>query len=407
MQLLRSGVTATMHNHTLLNPAEPEAEFNATIAAYGRTGIRVAFAPQLITNDNVFVYGDNDAFVASLPEPVRRLAQGIRQRSTALSLERYLAAVAHLCQRHAADPRVHIMHGPLAPQWVDDEALTALKADARENNIPIHIHVQQTRLQKLHGLKTYGKTLLAHMDDIGFLGPEVTCGHCVWITAEDIDLLAERGCGVTNHVSCNLRVRNGICPAHALLRRGVPVAIGIDDKGLADSRDFIEEMRLVSKLNRNPSHRLDSDHLTTADVFTMGTVNGARALGWEGRCGRIAKGLQADLTLVDLGRIRAPFTWSGHRMTDLLLYRGRASDVDTVMVGGEILLENGRFTRLDPEEVLARLRESMPADYDRRWAENNRLAPELRRHITDWFAPWYEELEAETPDPFFYLNGRR
>ncbi len=89
------------------------------------------------------------------------------------------------------------MHGPLSPQWVTDDVLQEIKKHAQEEKMRIHIHTLQTQLQKLYGIKKYGKSLVGHLDDIGFLGENVTCGHCVWLSDEDINILANTKTSVT------------------------------------------------------------------------------------------------------------------------------------------------------------------------------------------------------------------
>ncbi|MBW2058215.1 MAG: amidohydrolase family protein [Deltaproteobacteria bacterium] len=404
IKLIESGVTTTMHNHDLVNADEYYDEFSTTIRAYLESGLRLAFAPTLITQ-NVFVYGDNEAFLTSLPRPTRQLCGRILRRIGRFDLREYLKAVTDL--RNAYDSqRVRIMHGPLSPQWVADEALVEVKNHAAAHAMRIHIHTLQTQLQKLYGLNRYGKSLLEHLHDLAFLGENVTCGHCVWLSERDIALLSETGTSVTHHPSCNLRVRNGIAPVFALLRKGVVVGIGMDDKELGDDKDFIEEMRVASKLHRLASHRLDSEHLLPVDCFRMGTRYGASVLGFSDITGTLEKGKQADIVLLDLKRMSEPFVYPDHSPIDLLIYRGRAADVDTVLVGGEIILKNRRLTRLDREEVIRKLRESLPKRYAEEFRENNKPFADLKRAVAGYFDPWYEDMERIEKAPYYLMNNR-
>jgi cytosine/adenosine deaminase-related metal-dependent hydrolase len=387
LRLLECGVSVTMHNHNLATEEEPLEEMAHILQAYRDAGIRVAFAPTL-TDRNPFVYGDNEGFAAGLPADLRSWCRARVERSARFGPAQYFRAVESLHREHSG-PRTVILHGPLAPQWVSDEALQEVRRRAAALGQRIHIHVLQTALQRLYGERTYGKSLVAHLEDLGFLGPEVTCGHCVWISAEDIALFARRGVSVTHHPACNLRVRSGLAPVPAMLAAGLSVAIGMDEKELGDDKDYLEELRLAAKLHRLNDLRLDSPALSSAELLAMGTENGARMLGFGAQVGRLAPGLQADVVLLRTRRMREPWTLPDHDPRDLLLYRGRACDVDTVLVAGEVLLAGGRPTQLDREEVQRKLREAVPADYAQRYRSANEPVTRLRRHIAAWFEPWW------------------
>jgi 5-methylthioadenosine/S-adenosylhomocysteine deaminase len=371
VQLLAGGVTTTMHNHGLVDPGEYEREFVAVLEAYQRCGVRVAFAPGLST-ENVFTYGDDKEFIATLPPELRGLCRGILKRSALFGEKEYFRSVRRL---HAdfTGSNVQIMHGPVSPQWVREEALQQIRNDADELDIRVHTHVQQTQLQKLYGLKRYGKSLIAYLADLGFLAKDVTCGHCVWISEEDIDLLCRFGASVTHHPGCNLRVRNGISPVFELMQRGVVVAIPC---------------------------------LSSRDIFRMGTRNGAAVLGFDGWVGTLHRGKRADMVLLDLEAISEPYAYEGHDPLDLLLYRGNKNHIRTVLVDGEVLLDQGKFTRIDREEVIRKLRESIPADYKQRFDEANRPMPALRRAIARHFDPWYAEIEEWEKRPYYFMNNR-
>jgi len=239
LALLENGVTTTMHNHGLVNPVAYEDEFAKLIKAYSDAGVRVALAPTLNT-ENVFIYGDNETFIASLSPELQELCSRILKNMARFGEKEYFDAVEKLHNEYSS-AKMHIFHGPVSPQWVRDEALREIKKQALQRSMRIHIHTQQTQLQYHYGLKRYGKTLLAHLGNMGFLRPDVTCGHCVWLSREDIDILARTGAFVTHHPACNLRVRNGISPVFELLSHGVRVALGMDEKEFADDKDYIAE----------------------------------------------------------------------------------------------------------------------------------------------------------------------
>ncbi|MBN2553864.1 MAG: amidohydrolase family protein [Spirochaetales bacterium] len=404
LQLLQGGVTTTMHNHGLVDPKGYAEEFESVLAAYRRCGLRVAFAPSLST-ENVFTYGEDGKFVENLPPELRGLCQQILAGSAVFGEKEYFESVRRLHSKHTG-AQVQILHGPVSPQWVRREALERIREEASELGIRIHTHVQQTRLQQLYGLRRFGKSLITYMADIGFLAGDVTCGHCVWITEQDIETLRRCGASVTHHPGCNLRVRNGISPVFELERRAVTVAIGMDEKELDDDKDYLAELRLAARLHRLSSHRLDSPCLSSRDIFRMGTSNGAMVLGFDGWVGTLQRGKRADAVLIDLEAVCEPFTYEGHDPLDLLLYRAKGAHVRTVMVDGEVLVEGGQFTRIDREEVVRKLREAIPEDYGEQFETRNRLMGRLRREIAEHFRPWHEEIEGRETDPFYHMNSR-
>ena len=402
MRLLKSGVTTTMYNHTV-PPEKCQEDICSAINAYLEAGIRVAFAPTL-ANQNTMVYEKNDEFVRSLPSSVRLVAEKYLHREAIFNEAVYFETIARLIEDFQSG-YIKIIHGPLAPQWCRDETLEAIRKSATKLGIRIHIHVLQTLLQKLYGLRKYGKSLLEHLYDLGFLGSDVTCGHAVWLTERDIELLAETGASTTHHPSCNLRISNGISPVFYLLQKGIKVGIGIDDKGLSDDSDFIEEMRLASKLNRISTHYLESHHIQPKDCFRMGTDYGAEILGFSQVAGTIQKGKKADIVLIDLNRIGEPFLYPEHNAIDALIYRGRNSDVDTVVVGGEILVRNCEFTKIDQEEVRRKLQESISFEISE-VAHRRELMRELKKHTVLHFKDWYQDIDKLDFGPYYWMNNR-
>ena len=202
VRLLKSGVTTTMHNHILKDMVKYDEEFDQAIEAYLNAGMRVQFNPG-VRNSNPFVYGDNAAFLDTLPPKMkealtRPLPEG------ALTGENFVRATKDLHKR-ANGPACKVGFGPLAPQWATDDLLMDVRRAADDLNVPIHVHAVQSIYQKLYGLKHLGKTLIAHMNDIGFLGKGLVIGHCVWPTEHDIEFMAKTETAVTHHPSCNLR----------------------------------------------------------------------------------------------------------------------------------------------------------------------------------------------------------
>jgi cytosine/adenosine deaminase-related metal-dependent hydrolase len=401
IRLLKSGVTTTMHNHTALNdPAAYRREFEEALGAYGDAGIRVQFNPG-VRNANLFVYGDNKAFLETLPEKLRAVL-ATPPPAGSLSGDNYVQAVKDLHERFDG-PMSKIGFGPMAPQWCTDELLLRVRRAADELQVPIHVHAAQSIFQKIYGLEFLGKTLVQHMHDIGFLGRGLVIGHSVWPTEKDVDLLAKTGTGVTHHASCNLRVRNGIAPVYDMVQAGVRVGLGLDGKSINDDDDMIQEMKLCCLLHRLPSLELDSPHLSSRQVFKMVTETNAALLGYDRKLGRIEPGRFADLVLLDYQKMCHPSVDVSHDPVDVLLYRGKGAHVHTVMVNGRVVVEAGNVLTVDEDAIAARLAEaaSRPrTDKEKDWIEG---MDQLRQHVVRYFEGWPKKV---TTKPYFQINSK-
>ena len=400
VRLLKSGVTTTMHNHILKDPTAYQSEFEEGLRAYSDAGIRAQFNPG-VRNANPFIYGDNKAFLEALPEKLRAILTA-PPPSGSLSGENFVEAVKDLHKR-SDRPMSKIGFGPLAPQWCTDELLLQIRLAAEALQAPIHVHAVQSVFQKIYGLKFLGESLVRHMHDIGFLGRGVVIGHCVWPTEKDIGLLAKTGTGVTHHPSCNLRVRNGISPAYHMLQAGVRVGLGLDGKSINDDDDMIQEMKVCCLLHRIPSLELDSPHMSARDVFKMTTENNAALLGYGRELGRLEPGRFADLALLDYQKMCHPFVDPSHDPISVLLYRGKGTHVDTVMVNGRIVVEGGKILTIDEEAIVTRLAEAASRPRTEREQVLVQVMDELKNHVIRYYEGWPQKVK---PKAYFAVNSR-
>src|SRR5207248_10355111 len=164
-----------------------------------------------------------------------------------------------------------------------------------------------------------GTTAVQYLADLGLLGPQLTIGHGVWLTDADIDLVASTGTMVCHNASSNLRLRSGVAPLNPLLARGVRVALGLDEAGINDDRDMLQEMRLVLRAHRVPG--IGDEVPTMAQVFRMASIGGARTTGFGELIGTIAEGKAADLSLIDWKQISYPYLDDEMPMLDAVIQR--------------------------------------------------------------------------------------
>jgi cytosine/adenosine deaminase-related metal-dependent hydrolase len=399
-RLLKCGVTGTMHNMLLPDTTGFEKKYDDLLSAYRDAGMRVLFCPA-ISNNNPYVYGDNDRVLKGLSEKSRNILTAPRPAG-ALTAENYVEVVRNLhSQYHGSMSRIGF--GPVSPQWSTKELLLEICQAAERMGALIHTHALQTIFQKIYPLKYFDQTLIEYMEGLGLLGHNVVIGHCVYPTESDIDLLAKTGTGVTHHPSCNLRVRNGIAPAHHMMQAGVRVGIGIDSKGINDDEDFIQEMKICYLLQRIASLELDSPYLSARQILQMGTEIGAALIGYGNELGRLEPGRYADMVLLDYKEMCRPFVDSSHDPIDTLLYRGKGQHVHTVIVNGQIVVEAGRLLTLDEEAIGERL--ASAASRPRTETEKGKVQAmdELKTQVMRYYQSWPEEVEFA---PYFIVNSR-
>ena len=400
VRLLRSGVTATMHNHLFSRAIPYEEEIQQAIRAYEDTGLRVLFCPA-IGNRNPFVYGNNEGFLTSLPRSLQELLTS-SPRQSALNPEDYVKVVKDLHTDHRTS-MCHIGFGPLGPQWCTRDLLCQIKKEAEDSGIRIFIHALETSLQKTFGLQDLGKTLVRFMFDMGLLGPNLVIGHCVWPSQEDLQLLAGTCTGVTHHPSSNLRLQSGIAPVSAMLQTGIRVGLGLDGQGINDNDDFIQEMKLCFLLHRLSSLELDSYYPSSREIFRMATEDNAVLLGYGQELGRLEPCRFADLVLLDFGEMRYPFIYEAQDPIDVLFYRGKGSHVHTVMVNGKVIVEGGKVLNVDEEALAMCLAEAASRPRTRKEDVLVAALEELKRHIASYYKGWSDRVAHR---PYYSINSR-
>ncbi len=388
MRLIESGVTTAMHCHSLRGPNH-EQDVARAIRGYEESGVRVAFALG-IKNQNQFVYSDDQQFLDSLPPSVA--AKGRKYLALAtIPEEEYFALFDRLHKQYnKTSSRVKIFHGPLGSTWCSDELLIRIKQSALNYQTGIHSHLLETISQEMYALKQYGKTYVEHLNDIGFLGPEVSFAHCVWVSDTDIELLAESGTTVCHNPGSNLRTGGGIAPINRMLEKGVNVALGTDNISLNDDDDILQDLRLCANLQHLPG--LGKPSPSPGQLFRMVTTNGAKATMFLNDIGTIEKGKRADLVLINLENITQPYLDPEIDIENAFLCKGSSSDVDTVLIDGEIVLRDGKHTKISKAEVISQLQESLiearkSGDIEERRLFSRELYPYVYQFYQKWNPP--------------------
>jgi 5-methylthioadenosine/S-adenosylhomocysteine deaminase len=256
-----------------------------------------------------------------------------------------------LIEKWKEDPLVTIAVEPHSPYLCSPELLKKASKIALDNHIPLILHLSETKNEVEQIQKRYGKTPVRHMADMGVLTPNLLACHCVALTEEDMDLLHQFDVKVAHNPESNMKLASGVAPIPKLLARGVCVGIGTDGCASNNNLDMFLEMDTAAKL-----HKVNSGDPTVMDAKTtlkMCTIDSARALGLSDSIGSLEPAKKADLIVIDT---KKPHLTPMYHPESHLVYAARGSDVDSVIINGKILMENGKLNFMDIEKVMENVR---------------------------------------------------
>lgn len=347
IEALRTGAT-TLVDDLIVGPILHREHVHAALQAYEDIGLRALLAPglnDLATHDTVPFARE------SMPPDLLRLIESKPKTPPAeiMSFVRDLAK-----DRHPKSRRVGIAISPSAPQRCTQPHLLAVRRLADDFDLPIIVHVHETRLQVVTGHLFYGCTMIEYLERIGFLRPGVSLIHAVWLTPRDVDLLAASDATVQHNPVSNLSLGSGICPVRALLQAGVNVSLGTDSCASSFTASMLKTLNAAALVN-NIRGADPNDWITANEAFSAATIGGARALGFGDSLGAVEVGRTADLTLWRLDSIA--FTPPGDPLRQLV-YCETGSGLDAVLVDGELVMEQGKFVRIDEGAILQEARDT-------------------------------------------------
>jgi len=403
-EMIESGITTIQHLHSRANGdvERVHAAANDVLRAYGDVGMRVSYSFGL-RDQNRTVYESDEAFLGRLPPDLAADAAALIDAQGAISLEDNFALFESLHGEHSSKDRVRIQLAPANLHWCSDKALALARDCAEKHRVPLHMHLLETRYQKDYARRRGGGTAVSHLRDMGLLGPQMTLGHGVWLNEADIDLLAETGTLLCHNASSNLRLRSGVAPLNACMQRGVTVGLGLDDCSINDDRSMLQEMRVALKVHRVPG--MDDNVPTPAEIFRMATEHGARTTPFGTSIGTLEAGKAADMVVMNWKHIAYPYLDADVPIVDALVHLARTSGVESVIIGGDPVLRDGRFTRVNKEEALEALAASLRVPLRPHEAKRREVATRLFPHIRQFYADegYLEEREGV---PFYHMNSR-
>ena len=352
-EMLASGVTTVQHIHGWMAGGYDavHAAASKVLGAYRQVGMRASYC-YAVREQNRLVYEADEDFCARLPQP---LAGQLREhlKAQAMPFSDFMALFEALKSENEGQRLTRIQLAPANLHWCSDDALLALDEAARRHGVPMHMHLLETAYQKEYAHRRTGKTALRHLHDLGVLGPHLTLGHGVWLTAEDVDIAAETGTCICHNCSSNFRLRSGVAPLNLYEAKGMTVGMGLDEAGINEDRDMLQELRLVLRAHRTPG--MDDSVPTCPQVLRMATEHGAKTTAFGESIGRLDPGRFFDAVLINWRKATYPYQDPDIPVLDALMQRAKTGAVDAVFVDGEIVYADGRFTKVDRDAVLAEI----------------------------------------------------
>ncbi len=272
-----------------------------------------------------------------------------------------------------------VVYSTSAPQRCTDQYLLAALDMAEKYDLPMHTHILETRMQLATGPAFYGKSIVQHIKDIGFLTDRLTIAHGVWMDEADMEAIEQAGASVAHNPVSNLKLGSGIMPLRKMLKHHINVVLGTDGMSSNDGYSIFETMKFAALLQKV----MDPEYQSWADAKTilkLAIQTPARSLRREEELGCLAVGKAADISIINLKtEAFTPF----NDVYKHLVYCEDGSDVETVISNGKFLMENRILLNVDEQALIDEL-QAMTAEFQNRFkktAEEN-----------DWLMPYVDKI---------------
>ena len=319
------------------------AEMKHVSADYVRAGTLLACAEML--RGGITCFNDMYFFPESAVEAA--LAAGMRSSHGIIVFEfpsaygsdapDYLRKGLEVRDRYGEHDLVSFCLAPHAPYTVSDASFRQVRTLAAELDLPVHLHLHETRGEIERSLAEHGVRPLERMQRLGVVGPNLIAVHAVHLDPGEIDLLARHGASVAHCPSSNLKLASGFAPVQAMLAKGVNVALGTDGAASNNRLDMFQEMRTAALLAKGASG--DALAMPAHAALHAATLGGAKALCLDATIGSIVAGKAADLIAIDM---RAPELSPCYDIASHLVYAAGREHVSHVWVAGALRVDEGK-----------------------------------------------------------------
>ncbi len=246
---------------------------------------------------------------------------------------------------NSADGRIKVFVEIHSVYMFNENTLRNAAQLAKQLNTGIHIHLLETVSEVESSKKDYGMTSIEICRETGVLDVPVMAAHCVHLTDSDLRIMKEKNASMVHNPTSNLKLGSGIARVPEMMDMGINVCLGTDGAASNNNLNMFEEMNIAAILHKGVA--MNPQLMKAQEVLKMGTVNGARAIGFDDT-GILSEGMKADIILVDTDK---PHFYPKNDPMAMMVYSAQASDVDTVIVNGKVLMKNRQFTHIDEEKI--------------------------------------------------------
>jgi 5-methylthioadenosine/S-adenosylhomocysteine deaminase len=264
-----------------------------------------------------------------------------------------LAYTEKFLKKWQGDSLIHAAPAPHSIYTCSQKTLQDAAALARKYHAPILIHTAEMKKEWDDSQKQNGMSPVQYLDKIGVLGPDVVSAHCIFVDAADRKTLAQRHVGCVHNPSSNMMIASGVSPVPEMRAEGVAVGLGTDGPaGSNNDLDLMEEMDLAAKLAKIT--KMNPLALNAKSVVEMATIDGAKALHMEKEIGSLETGKKADIILISLDEPNAVPMYDVYAQ---LAYALKGSDVQTVIIGGRVVMRDRKLLTVNEREAMAKARQ--------------------------------------------------
>ena len=242
------------------------------------------------------------------------------------------------------DDKIEIALGPHAVYTVNKEYLRKIASIAREYNMPIHIHLSETKFENDQCMKKYGQSPTRVFEEWGIFDCRTIAAHGVYLSDEDLKILSEKKVSIVHNPTSNLKLSSGILDVKRLMDAGINVCLGTDSAASNNKQSMLREIQMAALLAKYHS----PDALKAFDILKMATVNGGKSLGLFDQIASIEKGKKADLILINLDNINH---LPNNDIVSSICYSTYEDDIKYVFIDGDLVLDNGNLVYLDDEQI--------------------------------------------------------
>ncbi len=335
-------------------PAEKQHMSRGTV----RLGTLLAVAEQLLagvtTTTDMYFFGDEVAAVLERAGMRGVVAESLIDFATprCATTDEMIAKQLDLIERYRYHPLITPSVAAHAPYSVSAANLVREAELAEEHGVPLQIHLAETRWEVDEILSRKGVSPVRYLADLGVLSERTVAAHCVHLSEDDIELLAEFEVGVAHNPASNLKLASGVAPVPRLVERGVKVGLGTDGAASNNTLDLLRDAQLAALIHKGVSG--NPRVLPARTLLEMLTIGGARVLGLDDRIGTLSPGKEADLICVDVSGVHATPLYDPYSH---VINAARSSDVRHVMIGGRTVVRDRQLETLDLAHIQGQVRE--------------------------------------------------